>query len=58
MATKKKEEKKKKNAHAVALGQMGGKARSQKLTPERRRQIGRSAAAARWSKEKKKKEGA
>ena len=41
-----------KNPHAVALGRRGGlkggKARAAKLTPERRREIARKAAAARW----------
>jgi hypothetical protein len=43
----------KKNPHAVALGRMGGLkggvARAQKLTPERRREIARRAARARWA---------
>lgn len=56
MAKEKKADKKEKNSHAVALGQMGGKARFQKLSPEKRRQIGRNAAMARWAKEKRKKE--
>ena len=42
-----------KNPHAVALGRLGGlkggKARFQKLTPEQRREIARTAAKARWS---------
>lgn len=41
-----------KNPHAVALGRLGGKkggpARAKKLSPERRREIARSAATARW----------
>jgi hypothetical protein len=41
------------NPHAVALGRLGGmkrgKARAKKLTPERRREIARRAAAARWA---------
>ena len=41
-----------KNPHAVALGQLGaskgGRARALALTPEQRREIGRSAASARW----------
>lgn len=45
---------KKKNPAAVALGRMGGKkggsARAGALTPERRAEIARSAAAARWQK--------
>lgn len=39
-----------KNAAAVALGRMGGKARAKKLTPERRAEIAKKAAASRWSK--------
>jgi len=31
-------------------GLIGGKARAKKLTPERRRQIARQAARARWNK--------
>ena len=42
-----------KNPHAVALGRMGGKkggpARKKALSPERRRQIAKEAAAARWT---------
>ncbi len=41
-----------KNPHAVALGRAGGlkggKARAAKLSPERRSQISREAAEARW----------
>jgi hypothetical protein len=44
-----------KNPHAVQLGKMGGLARLEKLTPERRREIARNAAKTRWAKEKKKK---
>jgi hypothetical protein len=44
-----------KNPHAVALGRLGGlkggKARSEKLTPEQRKTIAKKAAQARWSKE-------
>jgi hypothetical protein len=47
---------KQKNAAAVALGRLGGKkggkARAEKLDPERRHQIASAAARARWSKEK------
>lgn len=43
-----------KNPHAVALGRLGGlkggKARTEKLTPEQRREIATKAAKARWSK--------
>lgn len=46
-----------KNPAAVALGklggQVGGRARAQKLTPEERKQIAAKAARARWSKRKK-----
>jgi hypothetical protein len=42
-----------KNPAAVALGrlggQKGGKARAKSLTPERRSEIAKKAAAARWS---------
>ena len=37
-----------KNPAAVALGRMGGKARASKLTPERRSEIAKKAAAKRW----------
>jgi hypothetical protein len=41
-----------KNPHAVALGRLGGQkggaARAKKLTPERRQEIARKAARARW----------
>jgi hypothetical protein len=44
-----------KNPHAVALGRLGGlkggKARSEKLTPERRKEIAQKAALIRWQKE-------
>jgi hypothetical protein len=47
---------KKKNPHAVALGRVGGKksgkARMEKLTPERRKEIARNAVQARWAKQK------
>jgi len=46
--------KKEKNPHAVALGRRGGKARLQKLTPERRSEIARKAVLTRWAKHKKK----
>jgi hypothetical protein len=43
-----------KNPHAVALGRLGGqksgKARLEKITPERRKEIARIAAKDRWSK--------
>lgn len=42
-----------KNPAAVALGrlggQKGGKARAEKMTPERRSEIARNAAAVRWT---------
>ncbi len=37
-----------KNAAAVELGRMGGKARAKKLTKEQRREIARKAARTRW----------
>lgn len=44
-----------KNPAAVALGrlggQKGGKARAEKLTPERRKEIARKAAETRWTKD-------
>lgn len=43
-----------KNPHAVALGRLGGKkggrARAEKLTPEQRKEIAKTAARARWKK--------
>jgi hypothetical protein len=43
-----------KNPNAIALGRLGGKkggpARAAKLTPERRSEIAKKAAAARWAK--------
>jgi hypothetical protein len=43
-----------KNPNAVALGRLGGlkggKARSEKLTPEQRKEIARKGAQARWGK--------
>ncbi len=43
-----------KNPHAVALGRLGGlkggKARTEKLTPEQRKEIARKAAEKRWRK--------
>ena len=45
-----------KNPHAVALGRLGGKkggkARAQKLTPGRRKEIAKKAAQARWSRKR------
>jgi hypothetical protein len=37
-----------KNAAAVALGRMGGKARASSLSKNRRSEIARKAAAKRW----------
>jgi hypothetical protein len=37
-----------KNAAAVALGRMGGKARAESMTAERRKEIAKKAAAKRW----------
>jgi hypothetical protein len=43
----------KRNPHAVALGSMGGKkggkARAEKLSAKRKKEIARKACAARWS---------
>ena len=39
-----------KDPAAKALGAKGGRARAMKLTPERRREIARKAAATRWAK--------
>jgi hypothetical protein len=43
-----------KNPNAVALGRLGGlkggKARSEKMTPERRKEIAQKAAQTRWKK--------
>jgi hypothetical protein len=38
-----------KNAAAVALGRMGGKARAQAMTAKRRKEIAKKAATTRWS---------
>ncbi len=37
-----------KNAAAVALGRMGGKARAEGMTAKRRKEIAKKAAATRW----------
>jgi len=46
--------KKPKNPHAVALGRLGGlkggKARTDRLTAEQRRELARKAVQARWAK--------
>jgi hypothetical protein len=39
-----------KNAAAVALGRMGGKARAKSMTAKRRKEIAAKAAAKRWRK--------
>jgi hypothetical protein len=39
-----------KNAAAVALGRMGGKARAAGLSPRKRREIAKKAAQRRWGK--------
>jgi hypothetical protein len=41
-----------KNAAAVALGRMGGKARAAGMTAKRRKEIAAKAADARWKKAK------
>ena len=38
-----------KNKAAVELGRKGGQARAAKLTPQKRRAIAKTAAAARWA---------
>jgi hypothetical protein len=40
---------KRKNPMAVALGKRSGKARMKKLTPEKRSEVARLAAAKRWA---------
>ncbi len=53
-----KEPESEKNPAAVALGRLGGlkggKARADKLSPERRKEIAQNAVEARWAKHKKK----
>ena len=39
-----------KNAAAVALGRMGGKARAEGLSARKRKEIAKKAAATRWGK--------
>jgi hypothetical protein len=39
-----------KNAAAVALGRMGGKARAERMSAKRRKEIAKKAAKSRWSK--------
>jgi len=48
--------KKGKNPHAVYLGQLGGRARTHKLTSEERSELARRAAQIRWEKQRKKKD--
>jgi hypothetical protein len=43
-----------KDPHAVELGRRGGKARTLKLTAEKRREIASKAGRARWAKQRKK----
>ena len=43
-----------KDKAAQALGRKGGKARAAKLTPERRSEIAKKAAAKRWTKDRSK----
>jgi hypothetical protein len=38
-----------KNAAAVALGRMGGKARAESMAPKRRKEIAKKAAQSRWA---------
>jgi hypothetical protein len=49
-----------KNPAAVELGRLGGrkggKARAEKLSPERRREIAKKAAEARWAKKRRQEE--
>jgi hypothetical protein len=40
-----------KNAAAVALGRMGGRARAEGMSAKRRKEIAKRAAAKRWSKD-------
>ncbi len=41
-----------KNKAAQELGRKGGRARAEKISPERRREIAKKAAQARWSKDR------
>jgi hypothetical protein len=56
LATGQDEDKGSKNPAAVALGRLGGlkggKARAEKLSPERRKEIAKKAAESRWRKTK------
>jgi hypothetical protein len=49
-------QKKDRNPHAVALGQLGARIRSQKLTPEKRREIAQKAIRARSGEREKEKQ--
>ncbi|MBT3361561.1 MAG: RNA-binding protein [Rhodospirillales bacterium] len=40
-----------KNKAAQSLGRLGGKARAEKLTPEKRSEIAKKAASMRWRKD-------
>ena len=40
-----------KNKAAQALGRLGGKARAERMSPERRREIAKLAATKRWGKD-------
>ncbi len=40
-----------KDKAAVSMGRRGGKARAEKMTPERRAEIAKAAAAKRWSRD-------
>ena len=44
-------EKEGKDPAAVSLGKRGGKARAEKMTPERRAEIAKKAAEKRWNKD-------
>ena len=50
--SEKKAKKKKKNPGAVQLGSLGGRARAQKLSSEKKTEIAKKAAKARWAKSK------
>lgn len=48
---------KKKDPAAVSLGKKGGRARTQQMTPEQRRDLARKAAQARWAHSKRQQSG-
>jgi hypothetical protein len=50
IATGELEEKMMRESAAVELGRKGGRERAKKMTPERRKEIARTAAAKRWAK--------